>query len=607
VANKSANSADKTGFRSTVGQALLTARKAFWGIGIFSFFVNLLMLTGPIYMLQVYDRVLASRSVETLIVISLIMAWLYICMGFLDFCRSRVLVRVANKFEKTLGKRTFRIWLKQGLMGRSAIRHKPLNDLSTIRQFLSGNAPGTFFDLPWVPIYIAAIFVLHWQLGLLALAGSIVILISAIYNEWGTRKPMLESLKLRRVEQALAQQAHRNADTIESMGMGDHMRRRWENLNTRGSAEGQTSSDRSGGSTAFSKAFRMFIQSAILGLGGYLAVKQIITPGAMIAASIILGRALAPIQMIIGQWRGFNAARDAYSRLNAFYEIVPEDGENTRLPTPTGQLSVENLMAGPPGAKTAVLAGLNFALKPGQGLGVIGPSAAGKSTLARMLVGIWMPQKGAVRLDGATFDQWSRDEIGKYIGYLPQNVELFDGTIGENIARFNPAATDESIVEAARWAGVHDLILRLPEGYDSRIGEGGIVLSGGQTQRIALARALYGEPALIVLDEPNASLDAEGDAALTKAIAEARRREKTVIVMAHRPSAIAAVDMLLMLRDGKQEAFGPKDEVIKQLQGQKSQAKNGPSPKDTSRKTGRPKELGAAGFSITAPARTGRR
>jgi len=607
VANKSGNSADKTGFRSTVGQALLTARKAFWGIGIFSFFVNLLMLTGPIYMLQVYDRVLASRSVETLIVISLIMAWLYICMGFLDFCRSRVLVRVANKFEKTLGKRTFRIWLKQGLMGRSAIRHKPLNDLSTIRQFLSGNAPGTFFDLPWVPIYIAAIFVLHWQLGLLALAGSIVILISAIYNEWGTRKPMLESLKLRRVEQALAQQAHRNADTIESMGMGDHMRRRWENLNTRGSAEGQTSSDRSGGSTAFSKAFRMFIQSAILGLGGYLAVKQIITPGAMIAASIILGRALAPIQMIIGQWRGFNAARDAYSRLNAFYEIVPEDGENTRLPTPTGQLSVENLMAGPPGAKTAVLAGLNFALKPGQGLGVIGPSAAGKSTLARMLVGIWMPQKGAVRLDGATFDQWSRDEIGKYIGYLPQNVELFDGTIGENIARFNPAATDESIVEAARWAGVHDLILRLPEGYDSRIGEGGTVLSGGQTQRIALARALYGEPALIVLDEPNASLDAEGDAALTKAIAEARRREKTVIVMAHRPSAIAAVDMLLMLRDGKQEAFGPKDEVIKQLQGQKSQAKNGPSPKDTSRKTGRPKELGAAGFSITAPARTGRR
>jgi len=607
VAKKSANSADKTGFRSTVGQALLTAKKAFWGIGIFSFFVNLLMLTGPLYMLQVYDRVLASRSVETLLVISLIMAWLYICMGFLDFCRSRVLVRIARKFEKTLGQRTFRIWLKQGLMGRGAARHQPLNDLSTMRQFLSGNAPGTFFDLPWVPVYIGAIFVLHWQLGILAIFGAIVILISALYNEWGTRKPMMESLKLRRAEQALAQQAHRNADTIESMGMGDHMRRRWEELNARGSVEGQVSSDRSGGSTAFSKAFRMFIQSAILGLGGYLAVKQIITPGAMIAGSIILGRALAPIQMIIGQWRGFNAARDAYGRLNAFYEIVPEDGDNTQLPAPTGQLSVESVVAGPPGAQTAVLAGLNFALKPGQGLGVIGPSAAGKSTLARLLVGIWMPQKGAVRLDGATFDQWQRDEIGKYIGYLPQGVELFDGSIGENIARFNPEATDESIVEAARWAGVHDLILRLPEGYDSKIGEGGVVLSGGQTQRVALARALYGEPALIVLDEPNASLDAEGDAALTKAIAEARKRGKTVVVMAHRPSAIAAVDTLLMLRDGKQEAFGPKDEVIKQLQGQKPKPPNDSGPKRTPPKGNPPKGPSGGGFSISAPSVTGRR
>ena len=558
-------------------------------------------------MLQVYDRVLASRSVETLLVISLIMAWLYICMGFLDFCRSRVLVRVANKFEKTLGERTFRIWLKQGLMGRGAARHQPLNDLSTMRQFLSGNAPGTFFDLPWVPVYIAAIFVLHWQLGILAIAGSIVILISAIYNEWGTRKPTIESLKLRRAEQALAQQAHRNADTIESMGMGDSMRRRWEDLNARGSVEGQISSDRSGGSTAFTKAFRMFIQSAILGLGGYLAVKQIITPGAMIAGSIILGRALAPIQMIIGQWRGFNAARDAYGRLNAFYEIVPEDGDNTQLPTPTGQLAVENVIAGPPGVQTAVLAGLNFALKPGQGLGVIGPSAAGKSTLARLLVGIWMPQKGAVRLDGATFDQWSRDEIGKYIGYLPQDVELFDGTIGENIARFNPEATDESIVEAARWAGVHDLILRLPEGYDSKIGEGGVVLSGGQTQRVALARALYGEPALIVLDEPNASLDAEGDAALTKAISEARKRGKTVVVMAHRPSAIAAVDMLLMLRDGKQEAFGPKNEVIKQLQAHKPKPPNNSGPKGSPPKGTPPKTPSGGGFSISAPTVTGRR
>ncbi len=572
LASQSSNKADNTGMRSAVGRALISARKAFLGVGIFSVFVNMLMLTGPIYMLQVYDRVLASRSISTLVAISILMAALYAFMGFLDFCRSRVLIRLANQFEESLGERTYRIWLKQGLMGRAAARHAPLNDLSTLRQFLSGNAPGTFFDIPWVPLFIIVIFFLHWTLGVLAIFGGIVIFFAAMMNEWGTRKPLVESMKLRRMEQAFAQQTHRNADTIEAMGMGDNMRRRWQSISRQSAKESQIASDRSGSSTAFSKAFRMFIQSAILGLGGALAVKQIITPGAMIAGSIIMGRALAPIQMAIGQWRGFNAARDAYSRLNAFYEIVPEDGDNLQLPAPTGHLRVENLTAGPPGAQSAILAGLHFDLKPGQGLGVIGPSAAGKSTLARLLVGIWLPQKGAVRLDGATFDQWSHDEIGKYIGYLPQEVELFDGTVGENISRFNGDAESEAIVEAARWAGVHELILRLPEGYDTKIGEGGAVLSGGQTQRVALARALYGDPVLIVLDEPNASLDAEGDAALSRAIAEARKRNKTVVVMAHRPSAIAAVDQLLMLKDGRQTAFGPKEEVLKELRAQNPQA-----------------------------------
>ncbi len=572
LASQSSNKADNTGLRSTVGQALLSARKAFWGVGIFSIFVNMLMLTGPIYMLQVYDRVLASRSISTLVAISVLMAALYAFMGFLDFCRSRVLIRLANQFEESLGERTYRIWLKQGLMGRAAARHAPLNDLSTLRQFLSGNAPGTFFDIPWVPLFIVVIFFLHWTLGVMAIFGAVIIFFAAMMNEWGTRKPLVESMKLRRMEQAFAQQTHRNADSIEAMGMGDNMRQRWQFMSQKSAKESQTASDRSGSSTAFSKAFRMFIQSAILGLGGALAVMQIITPGAMIAGSIIMGRALAPIQMAIGQWRGFNAARDAYSRLNAFYEIVPEDGDNLQLPAPKGHLSVENMTAGPPGAQSAVLAGLHFQLKPGQGLGVIGPSAAGKSTLARLLVGIWLPQKGAVRLDGATFDQWSHDEVGKHIGYLPQEVELFDGTVGENISRFNGGATPEAIVEAARWAGVHELILRLPEGYDTRIGEGGAVLSGGQTQRVALARALYGDPVLIVLDEPNASLDAEGDAALSRAIAEARKRDKTVIVMAHRPSAIAAVDQLLMLKDGRQAAFGPKEEVLKELRAQNPQA-----------------------------------
>lgn len=322
----------------------------------------------------------------------------------------------------------------------------------------------------------------------------------------------------------------------------------------------------------------MFIQSAILGAGGALAVQQMVTPGAMIAGSIILGRALAPLQMVIGQWRGFTTTRDSYSRLNKFYKAVPEDEESTSLPAPKGVLNVENIVAGPPGARKAILRGLNFQLKPGEGLGVVGPSASGKSTLARLLVGIWMPQQGAVRLDGATFDQYNRAEVGPYIGYLPQTVELLDGTIGENIARFDPQKTDENVVLAARRAGVHEMILRLPDGYDSRIGEGGTVLSGGQTQRVGLARALYGEPVLIVLDEPNSSLDAEGDTALARAIAGMRKMGKTVIVMAHRPSAIAAVDKLLYLKDGQQVAFGDKEDVLKQItqsSQKKEQAKEG--------------------------------
>jgi len=524
-------------------------------------------------MLQVYDRVLVSRSVSTLLALSILMAAMYLFMGILEFLRSRVLVRVANKFEEDLGERTFDIWMKQGLYGKGAARHAPLQDLSTIRTFLSGNAPGTFFDIPWAPIYIGVIFILHWTLGLVGVFGAIVVLIAALYNEMATKKPLVESIKLRRQEQDFSQQSYRNADAITTMGMGSNVRGRWSGINKQGSQEFQKSSDKAGSSSAFTKAFRMFVQSAILGLGGALAVKQIITPGAMIAASIILGRAMAPIQMVIGQWRGFAAARDAYNRLNTFYDMIPEDEQSLQLPEPKGVLTVSNMSAGPPGAQTAVLAGLNFQLQPGDGLGVIGPSAAGKSTLARLLVGIWLPQKGDIRIDGATFDQWSHDAIGPFIGYLPQEVELIDGTIGENIARFQSEASPESIVKAAQEAGVHDMILHLEDGYDTRVGEGGAVLSGGQVQRVALARALYGDPVLLVLDEPNSNLDADGDAALTRAMANARKRGATVVVMAHRPSAIVAVDKLLMLREGRQVAFGPKEEVLAEVQGKAKQAR----------------------------------
>lgn len=558
-------SATETGLRSKVGRVLMKARSAFVGIGGFSFFINLLMLTGPIYMLQVYDRVLISRSVSTLVALSILMAALYAFMGILDFFRSRVLIRIANNFERDLSEKAFSGWLQQGLAGQNAVRFTPLKDIATLRQFLSSPAPGAFFDIPWAPIYIAVIFVLHWTLGILAVIGTLIIVAVALYNEFTTKKPLLEAMKMRRMEQAFADQIYRNTDAVSAMGMNENMRRRWEQMNKKGAVEALEGGDKAGNASSFTKAFRMFIQSAILGLGGALAVKQIITPGAMIAGSIILGRALAPIQMAIGQWRNFNSARDAFGRLNTFFDLTTEDTDNLELPDPTGILAVEQVTAGPPGAQVAVLTGINFKLEPGQGLGVIGPSASGKSSLAKLLVGVWLPQKGAIRLDGATFDQWERSKIGRFVGYLPQSVELFDGTIAENIARFVPDAVDKDIVVAAQRAGVHDMILRLPDGYETRIGEGGAVLSGGQVQRVGLARALYGDPCLVVLDEPNANLDSEGDLALTNAIADLRKRGKTVIVMAHRPSAISAVDKLLMLRDGKQVAFGDKEEVLREM------------------------------------------
>lgn len=555
----------RRGRRSPVGAVLDQARSAFIGVGVFSFFVNLLLLTGPIYMLQVYDRVLMSRSMATLVFISLIMLVLYAFLGLFEFWRSRVLVRAADEFETAMNDKTFTPWLRQMARRSDQTKSAPLNDIATLRQFLSGSGPSVFFDLPWVPAFIALIFVLHWTLGLLAIAGAVVLFIAAYVSSKRTATPLLESLRLRRAEQAFAATAERNSETIQAMGMAENIRARWAGFNNKGATETINAADRTGGAGAFTKAFRMFLQSAMLGAGGALAIQQIITPGAMIAGSIILGRALAPVQMVVGQWRNVGQAKEAYDRLNAFHTSLDATPRSTELPAPTGHLTVEGLIAGPPGASRAVLSGLHFEVKPGEGLGVIGPSASGKSTLARLLVGVWMPQRGSVRLDGATFDQWDMATLGTSIGYLPQSVELFDGTIAENIGRFDPNASDAAIVDAAQWAGVHELILKLPNGYETRVGAGQTVLSGGQVQRIGLARAVYGNPKLIVLDEPNANLDHDGDVALTRAIKTAREKGAAVIVMAHRPSAIAAVDLILSLRDGQQEDFGPKEDVLARL------------------------------------------
>jgi PrtD family type I secretion system ABC transporter len=404
---------------------------------------------------------------------------------------------------------------------------------------------------------------IDWRLGVFSIIGTLAVLTIAISAEVRTRKKETQSHITKSESHRFTQKVYANSEAVMSMGMTGEMMRRWTQIKKDGEANDLSASDISGGSTAMSKAFRMFLQSAILGVGAALAVQQIITPGAMIAGSIILGRALAPIQMIIGQWRSFIQTQNAYKDLNEFYQNLPAPVQKQQLPNPIGKLSVQNLSAGPPGAKKATLKGLNFELSPGDGLCVLGHSGSGKSSLARLLVGVWMPQIGSVRLDGATLDQWETETLGHHIGYLPQKVDLFEGTIGENISRFRANTSPDAVIRAAKVAGFHEFILSLPEGYNTQLGSGGVILSIGQIQRVALARALYGDPCLVVLDEPNSNLDAEGDKALNAAIQYMRHQNKTVIIVSHRPTAMAAVNKVLVLKGGLQEKFGLRDQVFK--------------------------------------------
>ena len=548
--------------RHEVRAALGKSRGAFFMTGVFSLFINLLMLTAPLYMLQIYDRVLASRSEPTLIVLTVLAGGLLLVMGGLDLIRSRVLVRVGVKMDALLNARVFSAVFAQALRGARGQRAQALRDLDSLRQFLTGPGPFAFFDAPWAPLYLAVVFIFHPILGFVALAGAVVLFSMALINELVTRRPLQLANAQAIAANGFAEASLRNAEVLEALGMLPEIRKRWTAQHCQGLALQATASDRAATLTSWSKAVRISLQVAILGAGAALAIQQIITPGVMIAASILMGRALAPVEQAIGQWRHFVGARQAYRRLNELLQAIPEDEARLTLPKPEGRLAVEQLVAAPPGSQKPVLKGVSFKLEPGEALGVIGPSASGKSTLARNLVGVWAPQSGAVRLDGAEVQGWDAEQLGPHLGYLPQDVELFAGNVAENISRFSAEASPEAVVAAARAAGVHDMILQLDKGYDSEIGEQGCVLSGGQRQRVGLARALYGEPALVVLDEPNASLDAAGDEALTQAILGLKARGATVVVMAHRPSAIAAVDKLLMLREGRVEAFGPKEEVI---------------------------------------------
>ena len=548
--------------RSELVEAFAACRGAFVMTGVFSFFINLLMLTAPLYMLQVYDRVLTSRSDATLVAITVLAGGLLLVMGLLDMVRSRILVRVGTRLDQKLNATVFSAVFARMLRGLQAERAQPLRDVDTMRQFLTGAGPFAFFDAPWVPFYIGVVFLFHPILGFIALGGAVVLFVIALLSEMLTRKPLQTAGADVAAAYAFADSSLRNAEPLEAMGMLEGLRRRWAKRHGEGLALQALASDRAGALTATSKVIRMSLQVAILGAGAALAIRQEITPGVMIAASILMGRALAPVEQAIGSWRQFVGARSAHRRLQELLDQNRPQPERLRLPKATGSLAVENVVAAPPGAKAPVLKGVSFSLAPGEALGVIGPSAVGKSTLARLLVGIWQAASGSVRLDGAELQHWDRNDLGPQIGYLPQDVELFSGSVAENISRFYPDPPDEAIVAAAQLAGVHEMVLELPDGYETQIGDNGAFLSGGQRQRVGLARALYGSPALVVLDEPNSNLDNAGDQALMTAIMTLKQRGTTVVVMAHRPSAIAAVDKILMLNEGRVGGFGPKDEVL---------------------------------------------
>jgi PrtD family type I secretion system ABC transporter len=551
---------------SELAAALRACRQAFLAIGLFSGMSNILMLTGSLFMLEVYDRVLPSRSVPTLVALLILTAGLYAAQGFIDAIRSRILVRIGDSLDEAMSMRVYdaivRLPLKIGAKGDGS---QPMRDLDAVRGFLSGAGPSAFFDLPWLPIYLGVCFLFHTYIGLTALAGAVILVILTIVTEVRTRPPTRSATQFAVARNALLEASRRNAEAITAMGMVGRIARRWGDLNRNYVASTGQASDVVGGLGAASKVLRLLLQSSILAVGAWLVIHQESTPGIIIAGSILGARALAPVDLAIANWRGFIGARQSWERLSRLLGHLPPRTEPMPLQPPVKTLVVQNAAVCPPGEQKIVSQDINFTLTSGKALGVIGPTASGKSSLARMLVGVWAPARGTVRLDGATFDQWSQEALGRHIGYLPQDVELFPGNVAQNIARFEDPPHPEAVLAAAQAAGVHELIVNLPDGYETKVGDHGSALSAGQAQRIALARALYRDPFLVVLDEPNSNLDAEGDEALTRAILGLRARGAIVIVVAHRPSAIAGVDYILVMAKGRQQQFGPKEEVLNRV------------------------------------------
>jgi PrtD family type I secretion system ABC transporter len=546
-----------------LAQALKACRRQFWAVGLFSGVVNLLQLTVSIYMMQVFDRVLSTRSTDTLIFLTLIAVAAIGLLALLEATRGKVMQRVAAWVEHRVAPEGFTRAIESQLRGRP-YRMEALRDLAICRAYLGSPGALALYDVPWVPVYLAVIFMLHPVMGWIALGGACVLFGLTLVNELSTSGLLRQANTAAMASQRRADSIARNAEVIDSMGMLPAVMGRWRESVSEMTPPMNRAADRASVLLALTKFMRLAIQVAILGVGAYLVLQQEITSGASIAGSIIMGRALAPVEMLIGGWKQLVQARQSFRRLSAFLAMPRLRPPGLPLPEPTGRLSVERVSYAFPGQPVAIVKGVNFALAAGESLAVVGPSAAGKTTLIRLLIGTSQPSAGNVRLDGADVYTWLREDFGRRVGYLPQDVELFDGTVFRNVARMGEAAPEE-VYEAARLAGCHDMILRLPQGYETEIGDGGQHLSGGQRQLIGLARAMFGNPKFVVLDEPNSNLDGDAEAALLRAIQDLKRRGTTVVLVSHRPTLVQGVDKVLLLRDGAVEMFGPRAEVLKRL------------------------------------------
>lgn len=550
--------------RSELAEILFSFRKFFYVIGGFSLVINLLMLLPSVYMLQIYDRVLVSRSETTLWMLTAMTLALYGVMELMEYIRSATLIRLGNHLDAQLNQRVFTASFERQLRRGSGSAGQAMNDVTAVRQFLSGSGVFAAFDLPWLPINLLICFLFHPWLGAMVLAGCIMLTLLAVLTEIATRSSLLEANQSMLAATAYANNNLNNAEAIEAMGMLPAIRARWHDYHLKMMAAQTLASDRAARINALTKFVRIGMQSAVLGLGALLVLDGKISGGMMIACSILMGRALQPVEQAIGAWKQLVHSRAAYKRLQELMQAFAARGETMPLPAPRGVLTVEQAVAVAPNSQLPIVRGVSFGVSPGEIVGVVGPSASGKSTLARLLVGVWPAQAGHVRLDGANIYQWNKDELGPYLGYLPQDIELFEGSIAENIARFGELDA-EKVVAAAKLAGVHEMILRLSKGYDTELGLQGSHVSGGQRQRIALARALYGMPSLVVLDEPNSNLDDQGEAALLNAVRELKAQNRTVILITHRTNILNIVDKLMVLREGQIQHFGPRDEVLAAL------------------------------------------